>query len=45
LSGKQEKRGTVREFYSCAGNVRDFSQNQGNAKEKILSSEIAQKLS
>jgi len=37
LSGKPQKPGNVWEFDSCQGNVRDFTENQGIVREKILS--------
>jgi len=41
LSGKP---GNVREFKSCQRNVRDFTKNQGNVSEKILSGKSCLKL-
>jgi len=41
LSGKP---GKVREFDSCQENVRDFTKNQGNVREKILSGKSCLKL-
>jgi len=38
LSGKP---GNVREFDSCQENVTDFTKNQGNVREKILSGKVA----
>jgi len=41
LSGKP---GYVREFDSCQGNVTDYTKNQGNIREKILSGKRCLKL-
>ena len=41
LSGKQRN---VGEFCSCQGNVEDFSKDQTNVREKVLSRKIDQKL-
>jgi len=41
LSGKP---GNVREFDSCQGNVGDFTENEGNVREKILSGKSCLKL-
>jgi len=38
LSGKP---GNVSEFDSCQGNIRDFTENQGIVREKILPGKVA----
>ena len=44
LSGKPGKPVNVKEFDSCQGNVRDFTESRGIVREKILSGKSCLKL-